>query len=394
MCVVAEESCDRSRQLGTVQPALVKRKQPAADHAPLASGRAQRRCCRVADGRLHSSGASDSSVETHTATSQPAKRGGGTPACISADVGAGQASAADALAHTDAAGSSRQQAVMAGTEVVQAADMRDSTDLFERSNWRQLRDRLQQDGYLMLRGVLDATSIAEARAFLLKELHAARPECFAPGVCCSQARAAEGAKALGLLSRQDLAAAPQVAAVLESPQLFQLMAGLLQEEVITTGFKWLRAVACSEFTGLHTDRVFLGRGSARLLTAWLPLGEVPPRQGSLLVAAGSHRLPAFAAVRADYGVSQVGADGTRSGWLSDSGASLAAHIAGPVDWRVADCHPGDVVILGLDTLHMSASNECSPSRIRLSCDTRWQPAADARDPRLAVWRSAAECGVS
>ena len=46
------------------------------------------------------------------------------------------------------------------------------------------------------------------------------------------------------------------------------------EDVITTGYKWLRAVAKGEFTGVHTDRVFLGRGSSRVLTAWLPLGKV------------------------------------------------------------------------------------------------------------------------
>ena len=46
-------------------------------------------------------------------------------------------------------------------------------------------------------------------------------------------------------------------------------------------------------------------GTARLLTAWMPLGHVPPEQGSLLVAAGSHRLPAFAPLRGGYGQSQV-----------------------------------------------------------------------------------------
>jgi hypothetical protein len=43
----------------------------------------------------------------------------------------------------------------------------------------------------------------------------------------------------------------------------------------------------------------------RLLTAWTPLGRVPPEQGSLLVAAGSHRLPAFAPLRGGYGQSQA-----------------------------------------------------------------------------------------
>ena len=49
----------------------------------------------------------------------------------------------------------------------------------------------------------------------------------------------------------------------------------------------------------------LDAGTARLLTAWTPLGHVPPEQGSLLVAAGSHRLPAFAPLRGCYGQSQA-----------------------------------------------------------------------------------------
>ncbi len=45
-------------------------------------------------------------------------------------------------------------------------------------------------------------------------------------------------------------------------------------DVITTGYKWLRAVCKGEFTGVHTDKVFLGRGSPHVLTAWVPLGQV------------------------------------------------------------------------------------------------------------------------
>jgi hypothetical protein len=42
-------------------------------------------------------------------------------------------------------------------------------------------------------------------------------------------------------------------------------------------YKWLRGVARGEFTGLHTDRVFLGRGSDRLLTIWLVRHVSSPR---------------------------------------------------------------------------------------------------------------------
>ena len=47
---------------------------------------------------------------------------------------------------------------------------------------------------------------------------------------------------------------------------------------------------------------------------------------------------------------------------------------------------GDVVILHPEVMHMSAANVSSS--IRLSCDTRWQPARDARDARFRLWHTA------
>ena len=43
------------------------------------------------------------------------------------------------------------------------------------------------------------------------------------------------------------------------------------------------------------------------------------------------------------------------------------------------------VCAGMEVVHMTACNVSG--RIRLSCDTRWQPAEDARDPRLAAWNT-------
>lgn len=62
-----------------------------------------------------------------------------------------------------------------------------------------------------------------------KDIQMFRPKWVAETVQVDvQARAAEGAGGLGLLARQDLAAAAPVAAVLEAPALFALMQRLLQ----------------------------------------------------------------------------------------------------------------------------------------------------------------------
>ena len=47
---------------------------------------------------------------------------------------------------------------------------------------------------------------------------------------------------------------------------------------------------------------------------------------------------------------------------------------------------GDIVILHPELMHMSAANVSSS--IRLSCDTRWQPASVPRDPRFKYWHTA------
>ena len=51
--------------------------------------------------------------------------------------------------------------VMAGTGEVLAADMANSTALLQRQDWKALRRRLQRDGYLLLRGVLPASTVLE-----------------------------------------------------------------------------------------------------------------------------------------------------------------------------------------------------------------------------------------
>ena len=35
-----------------------------------------------------------------------------------------------------------------------------------------------------------------------------------------------------------------------------------------------------EFTGAHTDRVYVGAGSQQVMTVWVPLGKVTPEQGA------------------------------------------------------------------------------------------------------------------
>ena len=256
-----------------------------------------------------------------------------------------------------------------------------------------LRQRLSRDGYLLLRGFLPRGDVLRAQRCVLRALRRESPAGFAPGSRAEDARAAPGAAALGLLGRQHISAAPPVAAVLESPRLFALAAALLQlpgaDHVCTPAFKWARCVAPGEFTGVHADAAFFrpAQGqvaSAPMLTAWLPLGDVAVERGAMMVAPGSHCARALAPLRDAYLARPLGADGTRSGWLASSAAALPGR-APPRGWATADFRAGDVVVLRMDVLHMTARNVSD--RLRTSCDTRWQPRDAPRDAALAHWRA-------
>ena len=56
--------------------------------------------------------------------------------------------------------------IMAGTGELQAADMDDLTDAYMAKDWQTLRVRLQQDGYLLLRGVLNVDDVHKVPSHL------------------------------------------------------------------------------------------------------------------------------------------------------------------------------------------------------------------------------------
>ncbi|CAE7592366.1 unnamed protein product [Symbiodinium sp. CCMP2592] len=187
-----------------------------------------------------------------------------------------------------------------------------------------------------------------------------------------------------LLRRLDLQALPEVLAVLEHENLFEATANILQvDEVVTTAYKWLRAVPPTTFTGPHMDRAYVGEG--RRLTAWIPLGPVRCGQrelGSLCWIPGSHTNPEVIERFKDY--RRVGSDGERSGWLAADAGALP--LPEGCMWRSSHFASGDVAIFGMDLLHSTVPN--GTQSFRLSCDTRWQPLEDPPPEGVVVgpWR--------
>jgi len=204
-------------------------------------------------------------------------------------------------------------------------------------------DRLAQDGIVIIRGFIPTRKVLQGRNKILRlgnfNLKARKPW-------------------PSLLSALHIQNDASVRRVLESPRLALLMRELLGGPVLTTRYKWLRAMPPKLFTGAHTDAAYFGESSS-LLTAWIPFTKVPVHRGLVWVP-GSHSTSQWTKKR-------VGKDGTESGWIVDDASQLK--LPRGFNWHGTSLNPGDVAIFGTSILHMTLPNESS--LFRISCDTRW-----------------------
>ena len=250
-----------------------------------------------------------------------------------------------------------------------------------------LRERLDRDGYLYLPGVLDASLVNDTREILLTQLYDL-------GLVDRNGPVSEGRAALPwhAQSLHQLAKAnPPLWSVLYDGIMLELYEKILGTEVRHFDFTWLRAIGPGQGTAPHCDSVYMGRGTRRLFTSWTPLMEIPLNIGGLILIPGSHQVSSLDGYRTgdvDTVCSNrphpapkdvhgwVGPAG--DGKLTDDPVELQRRLGMP--WITAECYrPGDVVIFNIATIHGSLDNQTN--RIRLSCDSRYQPASEPIDER-------------
>lgn len=239
---------------------------------------------------------------------------------------------------------------------------------------------LERDGYALLRGLLDREHVLTARRRVLDhmlslervlDLDKAPLE---SGVLKSRC----GTDCVPFMEgKNGLTHNREVLQVLESPRLRNFFHSLFGEEAKTFDFKWLRAVPSKVYTGVHVDWVYMGRGSKRIMTTWIPLGDNPISMGALAMLEGSHRLPAFEKFRQTYGQLDIERDRlSGTGWYTMDPLELSA-MGGK--WKTTNYRAGDVIVFGMHTAHCSTTNITNFARI--SCDVRWLPRSGVSDPR-------------
>ncbi len=254
----------------------------------------------------------------------------------------------------------------------QLGQLRDSNALL--GDVKALWQRFDEDGYLLLRNLLERETVLNARNIILQ--HMQSQQALQPDTPLLQGVMPRGGKSVPMMGRKGIARHPSVLAVLEHPALFALFESLFAEPALTFPYKWLRGVGNEQYTGAHFDFVYMGRGSPNLYTVWIPFDDLSIVRGTLAICRGSHNLAGFARIRDTYGKMDVDRDGIE-GWFERDPLNIVERFGG--QWLGSDYRAGDVIIFGMHTMHASTTN--LSNRFRLSCDVRFQPASDPVDER-------------
>ena len=248
-------------------------------------------------------------------------------------------------------------------------NLRDSNDILHDAP--DLRQRLQSDGFLLIRGFHDAAQVLAVRREILERLQER-------GQLDERAPLMDGVTKAGLQTtasvrgQEDLKT-DSLRALLYSDRAHQFFAHLFGQAAKPYQFQWLRAAGPGAGSPIHADLPYMGRGTHNLCTLWTPLGAMTPQMGPLAVCLGSNQWPQ---VREKYAHSDVDRDAHGGVFTEDSG-ELVERFGG--QWATTTFEPGDAMILGMYLLHGSLSN--ASNRFRISCDTRYQPANEPMDER-------------
>lgn len=260
-----------------------------------------------------------------------------------------------------------------GTEKVDVrVDLRESNDILD--NPAALRERMKEDGYLLIRSLHDKESVHTARLQILEKLND-------KGMLAPDKPLMDGVynvdypepTTTGSMGNKHLTQLDAFKTVVEGTPILDFFKLFLGGEVRTFDFKWLRTAGPESSSPIHYDIVFMGRGTQNLFSCWTPFGDVSLDMGPIVFCLGSHR---FEKVRQTYGQADVDRD-LIEGHFSDNPLDIVEKFGG--EWTTTTFSMGDVVIFNMFLMHASLVN--TSNKIRITADTRYQLASEPVDER-------------
>jgi ectoine hydroxylase-related dioxygenase (phytanoyl-CoA dioxygenase family) len=238
-------------------------------------------------------------------------------------------------------------------------DFTDSTEIMD--DGAALKERLDADGYLFVRGLLPAETVLETRRRLLKKaasggwLDSNHP--IEAGIANAKA-ACKDPEAAYMRTFVHLWRDEALHRLRTHPNILAFFGRIFGEPALVHPMFVQRNIfpKHGDFdftTGIHQDKVHIGGATNYAL--WMPLGDCPREKGALAVAAGSHKA----------GILETKV-GTGAG-----GMDICVEIPG--QWVTGAFKAGDALIFADTTVHRALPNQTT--ELRQSFDARYQPAS-------------------
>ena len=247
----------------------------------------------------------------------------------------------------------------------------------DKANNSDLKSALEKDGYLFLRNIVDKKIIGNARHDIFKKLNEvdelSNP--FNEGIASGRSIRDKLFNDRGQFW-ENISSTKSLRTVTNGKVLENIFTRIFEAPSIGFDFIFLRAVAGGKFTHMHCDAGFFTRKTQKVLTCWLVFTEVTLDRGPLFIIEGSHK---FRDIQEKYNDFDVDIHKNKK-------ATIDIH---PVDFAkkrntkilTAEFKPGDALIFGMYTVHGTFENHAKDNKIRLTCDIRFQPKNEPKDPR-------------
>jgi hypothetical protein len=249
----------------------------------------------------------------------------------------------------------------------------DSSPLLGNSD--ALNERMQSDGYLLFRQLIEPATVLEARREILLKYAAIGEIDDRDDVMLAKTGTTDALGSVNLRAfSESVRSGYWYTHTVLNPALMAMYADLLGGEPQAYDFRWPRFVRPGEGCGFHCDGPYMNHGTDKLYSSWIPLGRVAPEDGSLIVLEDSHINPDL---HAGYLNKDADADGLV--WLDDDPVKVQRRYG--KRWLTTTFEPGDVLCFSMSTLHGALDNQSPTGACRLTSDSRYQLASEPFDER-------------
>jgi ectoine hydroxylase-related dioxygenase (phytanoyl-CoA dioxygenase family) len=250
-----------------------------------------------------------------------------------------------------------------------------------------LTSRMDEDGYVFFPGFFEADDVLQVRREFTGRL--AQAGILEPGTDSIDGIVRQGLTASEAAPDVDLIDANRpLQDLIYGDRMIQLYEEFLGGSILHFTHTWMRAMRRGGGTQVHCDVVFMGRGTPRVFTSWVPYGDITPESGALAILGGSHkRGEAIEQLRTGYLSFDADTYCDNHDEEAFDGVAEMSFLRDPMlirdqvggQWLSADFHPGDLVFFPLFTVHGGLDNQSE--RVRLSTDSRYQLASEPADGR-------------